>query len=31
MKFLLHIDMNAFFASVEENIDPSIKNKPVDV
>lgn len=31
MKFLLHIDMNAFFASVEENIDPSIKNKPVAV
>jgi DNA polymerase-4 len=28
MKYIFHIDMDAFFASVEENIEPFLKNKP---
>jgi DNA polymerase-4 len=31
MKFILHIDMNAFFASVEELQNPRYMNKPIAV
>jgi DNA polymerase-4 len=31
MKFILHIDMNAFFASIEELQNPKIANKPIAV
>ena len=28
-KVILHIDMNAFFATVEKILDPSFKDKPI--
>ena len=28
-KVILHIDMNAFFATVEKILDPSLKDKPI--
>ncbi len=30
-KIILHIDMNAFFATVEKILDPSLKDKPIAV
>ena len=31
MRYILHIDMNAFFASVEEVVNPELKNLPIAV
>ena len=31
MRYILHIDMNAFFASVEEVLNPELKNLPIAV
>lgn len=31
MKYIFHIDMNAFFATVEEILNPKLKNKPFAV
>ena len=31
MRYILHIDMNAFFASVEEILNPKLKNLPIAV
>ena len=31
MRYILHIDLNAFFASVEELLNPKLKTKPIAV
>ena len=31
MRYILHIDLNTFFASVEELLNPKLKSKPIAV